>query len=77
VLRYLPCPRCRDERAFEQPPCLDGHGVDCPEWACVDCGTALVVGMWSQPFDRDDLPVDVMLVDAPDTGAAARRQAAA
>lgn len=45
MLRYLPCPGCRDERAFEQPPCMDGHGVDCPEWVCVDCGTALLVGI--------------------------------
>ncbi|MEV5828538.1 hypothetical protein AB0L25_23550 [Spirillospora sp. NPDC052242] len=29
---------------FEQPPCPDGHGPDCPERACVDCGTAVLVG---------------------------------
>jgi hypothetical protein len=42
-----PCPACGDERAFVQPPCADGHtddGVDCPEWACVDCGTAIFFG---------------------------------
>jgi hypothetical protein len=38
------CPTCDDERAFVQPPCADGHGDGCPEWACADCGTALVVG---------------------------------
>jgi hypothetical protein len=37
------CPGCRDERVVEQPPCADGH-LDCPEWACVECGTAIVVG---------------------------------
>jgi hypothetical protein len=77
VLRYLPCPCCRDERAFEQPPCLDGHGADCPEWACLDCGTALVVGPWTQPIDLDDVPLDVVLVEHSDDEAAARRQAAA
>jgi hypothetical protein len=32
---------------FVQPPCIDGHtddGGECPEWACADCGTALVTG---------------------------------
>jgi hypothetical protein len=30
-----------------QPPCADGHtenGGECPEWACVDCGAAVVLG---------------------------------
>jgi hypothetical protein len=42
-----PCATCGDERVFEQPPCVDGHtddGGECPEWACTDCGTALLVG---------------------------------
>ena len=42
-----PCPACGDERSFVQPPCVDGHtddGVDCPEWACADCGTAIFMG---------------------------------
>jgi hypothetical protein len=41
------CPTCADLRAFEQPPCVDGHtegGGECPEWACADCGTALFIG---------------------------------
>lgn len=38
-----PCPSCGDERAFETPPCADGHGPDCAELACLDCGTALIV----------------------------------
>jgi hypothetical protein len=40
------CTTCRAEAAFEQPACLDdhGHGVDCPEWACVGCGEAVFVG---------------------------------
>jgi hypothetical protein len=42
-----PCPACGDERPFVQPPCADGHtddGGECPEWACADCGTAVLVG---------------------------------
>ena len=37
------CPCCGDERAFETPPCPDGHGPDCAELACRDCGAALLV----------------------------------
>ncbi|QFG20704.1 hypothetical protein [Actinomadura sp. WMMB 499] len=29
---------------FEQPPCSDGHGSDCPERACVECGAAVLAG---------------------------------
>ena len=42
-----PCPACGDQRAFVQPPCVDGHTADggqCPEWACADCGTGVFVG---------------------------------
>ncbi|WP_067487760.1 hypothetical protein [Actinomadura hibisca] len=38
------CSACDGERAFEQPPCPDGHGADCPERVCVDCGSAVLVG---------------------------------
>ncbi|MFC5748776.1 hypothetical protein [Actinomadura rugatobispora] len=37
------CSACGDEREFEQPPCPDGHGADCPERACTACGTAVLV----------------------------------
>ena len=39
------CAECSDERPFEVPPCEDGHGLDCLDLACVDCGHAIVVGM--------------------------------
>ncbi|MGY1812151.1 hypothetical protein [Blastococcus sp. SYSU D00820] len=45
--REWPCPTCAEVRVFVQPPCVDGHtedGAECPEWACADCGTALVSG---------------------------------
>ena len=50
----LPCPTCDDVTDFVQPPCLDGHtedGGECPEWICVDCGTALVMGGLSAEAD--------------------------
>jgi hypothetical protein len=53
------CSPCGTERPFEQPPCLDDHDADCPEWACVDCGGALLVSL--PPIDAwyyDDLPLD-------------------
>lgn len=43
--RVWVCPACGDDREFVQPPCVDGHtadGGECPEWACADCGTAVV-----------------------------------
>ena len=42
-----PAPPVTTSRDFVQPPCADGHtddGGECPEWACADCGAALVVG---------------------------------
>ena len=38
------CHPCGDDRAFEVPPCEDGHGLDCLDLACVECGHAIVVG---------------------------------
>jgi hypothetical protein len=46
-IRTWHCPACGDDREFVQPPCVDGHAADggeCPEWACADCGTAVVTG---------------------------------
>ncbi|GAB2464045.1 hypothetical protein [Jatrophihabitans fulvus] len=39
---YLFCPACDRETAAETPPCADGHGADCPDRACVECGTAVL-----------------------------------
>ncbi len=50
-LMTLDCPGCHDERQFEPPHdqagCpdrADSPPGGCPELACVDCGTALMVG---------------------------------
>lgn len=37
------CGSCGGERPFETPPCADGHGTDCPERVCTECGTAILV----------------------------------
>jgi hypothetical protein len=29
---------------FEQPECLDEHAGECPEWLCLRCGEAFLVG---------------------------------
>jgi hypothetical protein len=47
------CSACGGERPFEQPPCADGHDADCPEFACAECGMAIVIG------DAPELPVIV------------------
>ena len=39
------CAECRDDKAFEVPPCEDGHGADCLDLACVECGFAIVTGV--------------------------------
>lgn len=44
------CPGCAECAAFEQPPCADGHGADCPEWLCLTCGTALLIGLPVEPM---------------------------
>ena len=44
------CAECGGERAFEVPPCADGHGAGCADRACVDCGFAIVVAV----FTSDD-----------------------
>jgi hypothetical protein len=42
-LLTLFCPTCGHDRLAEAPPCPDGHGDDCPDRACVECGTALLL----------------------------------
>lgn len=39
------CGECAGETVFEVPPCEDGHGEDCLDLACVDCGAAVTVGV--------------------------------
>ncbi|MGH3494950.1 MAG: hypothetical protein ACRDQ1_17175 [Sciscionella sp.] len=38
---FLSCSICGRLRVFEQPPCTDGHGADCPDRVCVACGAAV------------------------------------
>lgn len=38
----MQCDLCGSERLVV-PPCADGHGVDCPDLCCADCGAAIVV----------------------------------
>jgi hypothetical protein len=42
-LLVLYCPTCARECLAETPPCPDGHGDQCPDRACVECGTALLL----------------------------------
>ena len=46
------CVECADERPFEMPPCEDGHGLDCLDLACVDCGSAITVGVMADAEPR-------------------------
>ncbi len=38
------CSTCGDDMPFDRPECGDDHGVDCPEWCCLECGEAVVMG---------------------------------
>ena len=51
--RLWPCPPCGEITEFVQPPCIDGHADDgeCPEWTCVHCGAAVVMGELSLVAD--------------------------
>jgi hypothetical protein len=42
-LLFLYCPTCARECLAEMPPCRDGHGDQCPDRACIECGTALLL----------------------------------
>ena len=44
-MQIMWCAACQDETPFEVPPCEDGHGLDCLDLACVECGHAVVVGV--------------------------------
>ncbi len=44
------CTGCSEERLFEQfhaeaSGCPDVADGDCQEWACVECGDALIIGL--------------------------------
>jgi hypothetical protein len=43
-VEFLACPTCTQVTVVEVPPCVDEHGLDCPDRACTMCGTALTVG---------------------------------
>jgi hypothetical protein len=46
------CPSCGQERAFETPPCVDGHGAECAERVCGGCGAAVLVDPPAVPRPR-------------------------
>ncbi|MDG4756826.1 hypothetical protein [Micromonospora sp. WMMD710] len=45
--RELHCDVCAGVAPFETPPCVDGHGADCPELICTGCGTAVVIATFA------------------------------
>jgi hypothetical protein len=42
-VEFRRCPGCSTQTMFEQPPCEDGHGDDCPDLACMECGFGIVL----------------------------------
>ena len=53
LIDFRRCSSFSSKQLFEQPPCEDGHGDDCLDLACVECGHAIVVGIMTS----DDLVV--------------------
>ncbi len=45
MLTIRHCSVCGSARTFEPVPCEDGHGVDCPEVLCVECGYVVSLGV--------------------------------
>jgi len=45
------CRDCAEDRLFEQPPCDEAHGGDCPDLACTRCGAAVTVGVLAEGDD--------------------------
>ena len=37
------CSHCSSKTLFEQPPCDDGHGTECLDLACMDCGFGITL----------------------------------
>ncbi|MFF4890666.1 hypothetical protein [Micromonospora chersina] len=50
--RELYCDGCDDVVLFEAPPCVDGHGADCPELVCTGCGAAVLIATFAFPAPR-------------------------
>jgi hypothetical protein len=65
-LLFLYCPSCARECLAETPPCPDAHGDACPDRACVECGTALLL----------DAPLFQLAAIGPATGSGRNRHAA-
>ncbi|GAB3941785.1 hypothetical protein [Micromonospora vulcania] len=45
--RELYCDVCEGVTPFAAPPCVDGHGTDCPELICARCGSAVVIATFA------------------------------
>ncbi|MCI4061872.1 hypothetical protein MRQ36_04530 [Micromonospora sp. R77] len=45
--RELYCDTCEGVQLFEVPPCVDDHGVDCPELVCTGCGAAVLIATFA------------------------------
>ncbi|MFE9652279.1 hypothetical protein [Micromonospora sp. NPDC006431] len=52
--REFHCDTCEGVALFEAPPCVDGHGADCPELVCTGCGAALLIATFAFRAPRLD-----------------------
>ncbi|HVB46307.1 MAG TPA: hypothetical protein VNF47_26870 [Streptosporangiaceae bacterium] len=54
--KFRDCPGCGTIREFAQhhpepEPCPDAADSQCPEWYCIRCGTALLIGAFPVGLD--------------------------
>jgi hypothetical protein len=42
---YLWCAACVADSEFVAVDCADGHGDDCPERICIECGAAVLLDL--------------------------------
>ncbi|MET8837392.1 hypothetical protein ABZV78_26245 [Micromonospora sp. NPDC004540] len=52
--REFHCDTCEGVVLFEAPPCVDGHGADCPELVCTGCGAAVLIATFAFRAPRLD-----------------------
>ncbi len=56
-LTWRHCGICDQEEAFEAPPCRDGHGAECPDYVCTECGSVITMGIVLVP--TAEISIDV------------------
>lgn len=60
----LHCADCVREQVFAAVECVDGHDRGCPEFACTECGAAVLIGIVPRATVPSPVPSAARLPDA-------------